>query len=240
MFAAALLLSACGGGGGGGSGSQSASYTFVEPSQGQSQTYAYTLTNFDDTSAGYNYTSVIDQVNADGSYLMTWVPHQSSYTLDGTKFGLSTETDTYDNKGQYIEYADGASAINSDFYCYYSYANGGQPASLSPGQSWVNTVSYHCTGSSIVNTEPSTTVTFVGIESVTVPAGTFSAYKFQYVQTSQGSQAGTSSTSTSTTWYDTSSTSTRIVKSTTLTTVSGYTPAPTGQKSFDMELASYH
>lgn len=242
MLATALLLSACGGGGGGGGGESAApqpvTYTFVLPTLGQSQTYTMTETNFDKRSATYGYTEAVTQMPGDGTYQETWTPSQSSLFFDGTSRGFDIEKDTYDNKGQETQYGHYYNG-SLDLTCNYAYANGGQPATLTQGQAWVNTVTSSC-GSAGTPSTYTANATFLGMESVTVPAGTFNAYKFQYVITTLYPQtAGASNTQTTTEWRNASPTDTRFLKSHFEYTFSGITPQPTDNATIDTVMTSY-
>ena len=245
IVAATLMLSACGGGGAGGAGgagggggnSQAATYTFVPPKQGQTQSYVYNITDIANATASYNYTETITQVNADGSSLASWVPLQSSYSLGSNTTGyLTSETDTYDASGDITVYApnDGS---NTD--CTYIYAAGGRPSQLAQGQSWNDSYTYQCGANSQVQT---VTGTFVGIESITVPAGTFNAYKFQYSGSypiANQTGANTSANYTMTLWLDTDPAGSRRLRMTTQYTYTGFTAPSEYQLINDMQLTAY-
>lgn len=241
---AALLLSACGGGGsgspglGGGSNSQGVTYNYVAPKPGQTQSYVYNTTDIANDSGTYKYTETITSVNADNSYIANWVPLQSTYPIGGNVSGSTTpETDTYNPNGEITRFAATGAASSND--CTYVYAAGGRPAQLSQGQSWNESYNYQCGQNSTVET---ITGTFVGVESVTVPAGTFNAYKFQYSgsypivdQTAPNATASF----TMTIWLDADPASVRRVRQTRQTTYSGFT-APGGYEATnDMQLTAY-
>ena len=235
------LLAACGGGGGGdatGGGpatTQGASYQYVPPAQGQSGTYTTTVTDSSGNSATYSGIATVTQVNADGSSVTSWQYPGSSgnYTLDGFTYGNDPYLYNYDSKGQLIQSQDVA-ATADQVVCTYSYPGGGAPSSAVPGQSWNSSQAESCGGNDIGTfTE---TTTYLGIESLTVPAGTFSAYKLQTVDVSATASVPNLVV---TNWYDTSATGSLLLKVTTQYADTGSTSSSEPNSSTDMELTSY-
>ena len=236
-------LTACGGGGGGGGnssiggGSAAVSYKFVPPVQGQWQTYAATVTDVGNNSGTYSYTDTITQVNADGSYSLSSEPSGgvAKYTLDGNNYIIDPYTDEYDSKGQIIQSHD--TTMSASDICIAAYPSGGMPSTVTQGQSWDDTHSWTCQGHADGNSGG--IVTLLGAESVTVTAGTFSAYKFQEVVVMPDASGPGVTTTTTTTWRNASATDSRALKISALTAVTGRTPPASQIQASNWELISY-
>lgn len=234
------LLSACGGGGSssasGDGNSQSVTFKFVPQAWGEIDTYTIQETDFAGNAGTYNLTVEPSKVNSDGSYILTWIPAQSTYSRGGVQYPLIGENDLYDSAGDILQYTP----INAaNFSCYYDYTSGPSPTSMVQGQSYTISDSSHCTGdtTTITNTGNGT---FIGTESITVPAGTFNAYKFQNTWTSPITyQAGASTTIVNTVWLDTSPTTSRTLRRITQYGYVNFTPIDTWVKTEDEQLSSY-
>ncbi len=229
-----LTLSACGGGGGGGGGSGSGggasqsqtSAAFVAPAQGEQRVFAETIAEVGGASSTHNVYEQITQVNADGSYTGRW--SEDSYYLGGNgPYESDPYSYTYNTVGDVI----GVTTIVD--YCTNTFPSGGRPVSMQPGQTWDDSYVSKCQSGNGTST---TTVsgTYLGVESVSVPAGTYNAYKFET------RQVVNSYTYVNTYWYDTSATDSRLVRELwQLQPNSTTSPNPQAVSYYDKQLASY-
>lgn len=188
------LLSACGGGSGGGqpgspSTPQPQSYTIPAQSVNDFQSYAETGQYSGIYGAGniqYRHVNVTTQVYADGSFSQDRVEDQDE------------QRTTYDYSG------DGGIKAQVGTNCQYVYTPSlaEVPGTLTLGQTWSNSSTVGCAGSSTIDSTWSVTGSVVGIESVTVVAGTFSAIKTTVTSTVKY-KSGSVSVSNNTCWRDT-------------------------------------
>lgn len=228
----ALMLSACGGGGGGdGGGSGTApqsqkSTSFVAPVQGEKRVFTTTYYNVDGSSATTNFHETITQVNADASYTAFWTV--DAYVFDGNHYGNDPWSNTYNAVGDVTK-----QAIVTGITYNFTYPAGGRPVGMQPGQTWDDSNVETC---NVNNSTISTTVqgTYLGIEFITVPAGTFPTYKFQTKRTLPFS------TYVVTDWYNASPTDSRLVRELTQYLFnSDANPPGEATSSQDMQLVSY-
>ena len=108
---------------------------------------------------------------------------------------------------------------------------------MQQGQSWVDNITVNCNDSS-TNGSHIQNWTFVGMETVTVPAGTFNAHKFQTVGTDYSNQNG-SYFYNATTWLDSSSAYSRMVKDFTQYIYAGNTTPGGTLSTVERDLASH-
>lgn len=222
-----FLLAACGGGGGNAgtdaqAGAPAPSYQFETPRAGTHLVYAASLVDNLNNTLNRTVTVDVTAVNADGSFS----DHQEDPSHDTVVSGVTNQT-LYPTDYQYNPAGQPtASTIatpSGSVHCTFGGGAPDAPASLAIGGSWSTAYTETCgSGAGISYTQSGT---LAGIESVTVPAGTFSACKF--VVTSTSTVNGVTRTATITRWRDSSSGQTLTVKETIATAYSGGTP-PTG------------
>jgi len=193
---AAVLVVGCGGGSDTAAGD---AYTFVAPPA--SSSWTYTDTTVDDAGNIIHGTSrnTVASVSADGSYAFVHDdPTHSSITINGTVYATPTQAISDNRSGQ--DLSSSYTAANGNLVsCTYSPHGAGPDYPVSAGQSW--TLSYAVTCGSSNKFSFAQTGVVIGVDSVTVPAGTYSAVKLQSTLTSTDA-AGTTRTETITTWRD--------------------------------------
>jgi hypothetical protein len=199
-------LSACGGGDGGSNDSNIAgtgtAYAFVPPVGNSSRVYAETVVDNSNNTINLGYMETVLSLAADG----TITEQQQSTTgtgdtVNGTDYSAITETQTYNNFGRetgftYIE-SDGSPGS-----CIYAPYAGGPMPPLTVGQTWQIDYTETCNANPAIHYSQNGTV--VDVESVTVPAGTFTALKLQSTVVWTDNN-GTTHTQTTTNWLDTAS-----------------------------------
>jgi hypothetical protein len=193
----AALVAGCGG-----SGSDAGSkmtYSFVTPKVNSRQIFADTTLDNSNNTITQTTRNTVTAVNADGSYVFVHDdPTGNSVTVNGTTYSTITESITENNSGQEVSYTP--MLVNAiGVTCTISPHGAGPNFPLTVGQTWISNYSITC------GTAPplsyAQTGSVVGIESVTVPAGTFSAIKLQSALTWTGPN-GTTRTEAITTWRD--------------------------------------
>lgn len=199
----AVLLGGCGGGGASSDVTThldaQSSYTAQSPSVGDYYTYKYAIQikqPFTGTKTGIS-TALYTTVNADGSSIMTSLADDSP--LSQKKLAPN---------GGFI----------SDTYCTYSPAWVAIPPSLSVGLTWENATTQNCNGTLGYLTSKGTVT---GIESITVPAGSFETMKITY--TRSWDLTGFNVVETSTCWREVHLGRNIKCTRTTTTTVKGVT-----------------
>jgi hypothetical protein len=191
------LVAGCGGGGS--DAGSKMTYSFVRPKVNSQQIYAYTTLDNSNNTINQTTRNTVTAVNADGSYVFVRDdPTGNSVTVNGTTYSTITELITENKSDQEISYTPIlVSAIG--VLCTISPHGAGPDFPLTVGQTWASNYSITC------GTAPplsyAQTGSVVGIESVTVPAGTFSALKLQSTLTWTG-PTGTTRTEAITTWRD--------------------------------------
>lgn len=186
------VLTACGGGGDSApSSSTAASYTFVAPATGTTLVFAETIGDNLNNSLNRNVVETISAVHADGSFTTaTRDPSNNTVHLGAKNYTYYPTVNDYDNTGHtrqiVTSYPNGTSGT-----CVFS-----DPAS-SPANNWNFTYTETCgTGNPVAHTQSGS---YLGTETITVPAGTFNTDKFQ-VADSWTNAAGTTITETIIQW----------------------------------------
>jgi hypothetical protein len=118
--------------------------------------------------------------------------------------------------------------------CAVSGGAPGAPATLAANGAWNASYTETCGGSGTAYTQSGT---YVGIESVTVAAGTFSAYKV--MATTSRTVGGITRIETSTRWRDASGSDARTLKASSVYSYSGGTPPAGAVMQEVRELKSY-
>ncbi len=196
-----LVLAACGGGGGGrptnpGSGP---AYAFVTPALKSATRYSETVVDNANNTIDLGFTRTVTTVNPDGSYdVLSADPNHNTVIVNGTDYSIVTGTETLNNSGEvtaFVYTAANGNVVN----CIYSPHGGGPVFPIRVGETWTLDYTYACgTEAPIAYTQQGSVV---DIESVTVPAGTFTALKLESTVT-WTSPAGTTRTETVTNWRD--------------------------------------
>lgn len=225
---APVLLAACGGGGGSAGTSPAAAaasvatYQFKTPKAGTHLVYAASLVDNLNNTLNRTVTVDITAVNPDGSFTAHEEDPSHDTVVSGTTNQTLYPTDIqYNAAGQ--QTGETIAQPSGNLQCTFSGGVEGAPGTLASGGSWNSSFVESC------GNGPGTATTqsgmLAGIESVTVPAGTYNAYKF--VATTTGTANGITRVETSTIWRDSAGSDSRAVKETLVFTYSGGTP-PTG------------
>jgi hypothetical protein len=231
------LLAGCGGGSGGAgtNSTPTSTYTFMRPKPGSHRVYAQKLVDNLNNTVNRTIVTDVTAVNADGSFAV----HQEDPSHNRIVSGSVDQT-FYPGDYQYnasaqplswvITHADGGTVR-----CAISQGNVGAPSPMTVGQNWTATYTETCgSGSGIAHTQSGT---LVSMETISVPAGTFSAFKF--TSTITRTVNGTTRTETVSNWRDASGTDSRSLKSQSAFTYSGTAPPPGSLVSETRELQSY-
>jgi hypothetical protein len=227
--AAYVLISALAAGCGGGStdtvpGAQAATYRFVGPKVAEHLVYAQKLT--DNLNNTINRTMVRDvtAVSADGSFTLHEQDPSNNRIVSGTvDQSLYPTTFQYNASGQLsssLETRSPSDAVS----CTDTQGNPGPPSPMTVGQGWTADYIETCgTGAGIAFAQSGT---LAGLETITVAAGTFSAFKF--TSTVTWTANGITRTETVSQWRDASSADSHLLKSASAIAYTGATP-PAGE-----------
>ena len=194
-----VLAEGCGGGGGGGNETgTAATYSFAAPKVNSQRIYAYSTVDSLNSTINQTVRDTITSVASDGSF--TFVrddPTGNSYDVNGTSYTTRTDLITENRSGQTL--SDSYSAGGVPVTCKVAPHGAGPDYPVSVGQTW--SLSYAVTCGTAVPTSYAEAGSVIGVEAVTVPAGTFSAVKTQSTSTSTD-PSGTTRTESITTWRD--------------------------------------
>jgi hypothetical protein len=197
-------LAACGGEGGNGSntGGTGTAYAFVPPVVNSSRIYSETIVDNSNNTIDVGYMETVLAVAADG----TITEQQQSTTgsgdsVNGTVYTLATENQIYNDFGRETGFTYTESNGTPGSCTYAPYAGGPMPP-LKVGQTWQLNYTETCNANAPI--DYSQTGSIVDVESVAVPAGTFTALKLQST-TIWTDATGTMHTQTTTNWLDTAS-----------------------------------
>jgi hypothetical protein len=175
-------------------------YAFVAPVVNSTRTYSETIVDNANNTIVIGYTQTVMAVAADGT--ITEVQQSTtdgSTVVNGTNYTPLAETETYDGtSGQETSYTYTA-ASDESVTCIYDPRDGGPDFPLRVGQTWSISYTFACGSESPVTYEQTGSV--VDVESVTVPAGTFTALKL-HSTVSWTNLQGTTRTQTVTNWRD--------------------------------------
>jgi hypothetical protein len=234
-----ILLGACGGGGGdSGSGSTvqaaaTTTYQFVPPKAGAHLVYADQQTDTLNNSLNRTVDDDVTAVNADGTYTVHEEDPSHDHIVSGTVDQTLYPTDfQYGAAGQVVALTvDNGTTV---MHCAFQ-GNVGAPATLAVGASWNTQYTETCDGGAGVTYTQSGTL--AGVETITIAAGTFSAYKI--VSTTTWTVNGITRTESLTRWRDASGGDTRTLKFVRAIAYSGGTPAAGSEVTASRELQSY-
>lgn len=240
-LAACLLISAllagCGGGGGADApaGTSAATYTFVRPKTGAHLVYAQKLADNLNNTVNRTMVQNVTSVNADGSFTVHEEDPSHNRIISGSVDQSLYPTDyQYNASGQPTSWVV-TPATGAAVSCTVTQGNPGAPSPMTAGQGW--TVNYLETCGTGAGTAFAQSGTLAGLETITVAAGTFSALKFTSAVTRTVN--GTTRTETVSRWRDASGANSRTLKSASVFTYSGATPAAGALVSETHELQSY-
>jgi hypothetical protein len=200
IVAAIACLPGCGGDSSGGSGGgDSTLHAFVTPAVNSQRLYAETISDNQHTAILLSYTETVTAVAADGSYTVVQQdPNNESLVVDGTTYFIQMETLSINPSGQTTAYtfaAPGGVAIT----CTYAPNGPGPDFPVAVGITWTLDYTLGCGTQVPIAYVQNGTV--VDVESVTVPAGTFTAIKLQST-ISWTDALGTTRTQTVMNWRD--------------------------------------
>jgi hypothetical protein len=186
----AALLTACGG-----ASTSAITYGFVAPLAGSQRIYSQTI--IDDLSHTIietirDYTTT---VNSDGSYIVLQDDNSTNFsvTWGATTYSIPSRTITLSKSGQEVSYT-----ISGSSTCTFSPHGAGPDYPIAMGETWTLTYTLTCGATTITYSQ---TGAVIGVESVTVTAGTYSAIKLQSTITWTDS-SGTTYTNTVTNWRE--------------------------------------
>ena len=168
----------------------------------------------------FRSTETVTSVNSDGSYVYTSQdPTGNSVVVDGTTYAIPTETINSNNNNQSTSYnyvGSGGSTIT----CTYDPHGNGPDYPLVVGNTWNQQYTLTCGTATPITFSQSGTVS--DVESVTVPAGTYTAVKLTST-VSWTTAAGTTISQAITNWRDTQTQ--KSVKRTIVATYGGTLPS---------------
>jgi hypothetical protein len=200
----AVTVVGCGGDGGAGSAGSPGSgtaYSFVSPTSGVTRIYAEAVVDNSDNTINIGYSDSTTSVNSNGSYVAdVQSTTGNSAIVNGTNYAITDENESYDDSGQEVSYTFTASTGVLVSCTYDPHANG-PDFPVQVGQTWQIEYTLSCD-------DGSTTISYmqqgsvVDVESLTVPAGTFTALKFQSTL-SWTDADGAARNETITAWRDT-------------------------------------
>jgi hypothetical protein len=243
---AASFLAACGGGGGGSSsngatsatsnnGATAATYSFITPKLGAQSVYVNSLVDNLGNTINRTVVDNVTAVNPDGTFTLAWNdPSNSSITTDVVNHTFYPSTENYNSVAQALNWTVTPST-GSPVNCVASPHGSGAPSPLNAGQNWAFNYTSTCDASS--STSSTQSGTFVGTESIIVPAGTFNAYKFQSTITSTFN--ATTTTASITQWRNAANADSRSLKTVVNYTYSGAAPPQGSLVSDTRGLQSY-
>jgi hypothetical protein len=195
----AVGVAGCGGGSGSGGGSAT-SYAFVPPPVNSQRKYDETIVDNQNNTIELSYTETVLSTNPDGTYVVQQEdPNHESVTVNGTIYSIETETVTLNDAGQELSYTAEEAGGTLAQVCTFAPHGAGPDSPVTVGMSWTLDYTFGCGGQT-----PTTYVqsgTAVDVESITVPAGTYSALKLQSTISWTDAQ-GTHRTQTVTNWRD--------------------------------------
>jgi hypothetical protein len=173
-----LPLAGCGGGSGSPSGSgSSTSYGFVTPVLNSTRAYSETIIDNSNNTIDVGFSDTVTAVDPDGSYvIVSEDPSHEILIVNGTDYSIVTETGQFNNAAQETSFTYLA-VDGSQVTCTYDPHGDGPDYPLSVGAIWTLEFTYACGSQGPVHYAQEGTV--VDLESVTVPAGTYSALKLQ-------------------------------------------------------------
>jgi hypothetical protein len=198
LYVVLLSVTGCGGGSDGNSSTPGTgtAYAFITPVLNSTHSYGVTIVDNSNNTIEIGTTSTVTAVNSDGTYVIQTQPTNPSAIVNGTNYADPPATQTYTVSGQELTnvYTNGAV-----FTCTFDPHGVGPDFPVRVGQTWTLDYTYGC--NSFAPTAYNQMGSVIDVESVTVPAGTFTAIKLQSTLTWTDT-LGTTRTQTVTNWRD--------------------------------------
>ncbi len=200
-LAVSLTLTATGcGGGSSGAPPDKTTYAFATPKAGDTRLYSETIVDDANNTIDRSLSEAVTAVNPDGSYVVQEEdPNHQTIIVNGYNYSIPNETLQLDPTGHVTAYSlVNAKGISVD--CSDTPHASGPEFPLSVGMTWSLNYTLACsTGVSVSYTQQGMVI---DVESVTVPAGTYSALKLQSTLVWTDGN-GTTHTQSITNWRDT-------------------------------------
>jgi hypothetical protein len=174
-------------------------YDFVAPQVNSQRSYTQTIIDNSDNAIKETYSDTVTTVNSDGSYVVmeedtTGAPS----VVDGTSYSIPTETIDVNAQGRDTSYSY-TNASGTLETCTYSPYGPGPAYPVTVDGTWTTQYTVTCgTSGPVSHTQ---TGAVVDVESVTVPAGTYTAVKLQSTDVWTNAD-GTTITQTAFNWRD--------------------------------------
>jgi hypothetical protein len=174
-------------------------YDFVAPAVNFEREYRQSIVDNENNTINQTFSETVTTVNSDGSYVLLQEDTTgSSPIVDGTTYTIPTETIEVNDESQDTSYT-ALEANGTVESCAYDPHGPGPGYPLTVGNSWTLTYTLTCGTAAPVEYTQSGNV--LDVESVTVPAGTYTAIKLQSTLTWTDAN-GTTITETVTNWRD--------------------------------------
>ena len=196
-------LAACGGGSSDtdtstSSSSSSSTYNYVIPAVGTKRAFARTITDNASNKINQSYTETVTAASATSFSQSIIDPTATSQVVNGTTYRIAPLSRTINASGQVTAEIYNIDQTNPNS-CTFTPSEGGVAYPLSIGQTWNAPWSERCSLTTPRTATDSGLV--VDLETVTVPAGTFSTVKVQGVTSFQVA-TGSTLTQNTTQWRD--------------------------------------
>ena len=190
-----LALPGCGGGGG-----DTTAAALAAPTVGSKIDYQMTDTDNSNNVISWQLESKVLSSSVDGSYSASFVGNGGNTAVNGARYGTVNEVDTYDTSHALVSYTvQGATPLT----CTYDTPLPPLPFGYPAGTAWPRVASHvQCSNGNAFNISRQEG-SMIGVESVTVPVGTFSANTLQYKRVVTNLTTLGVRTEQHTAWYDT-------------------------------------
>ena len=203
-------------------------YNFVIPAVGFQRVWTRTAIDNASNTINESYTDTVTAATATSftrsivDPSMT-VPLTTTTSVNGTSYYIAPQLETLNNSGQKLseQILSGPITIDNSNLCTFTPNGGGVTFPTTVGATWNMTYSKKC-GTNGTPQPFTNSGAVVGVESVTVPAGTFSALKILST-TTYSTSTGTNVIDNTSTWRDVNTG--RVVKTFDAYSYSGTLPA---------------
>ncbi len=194
-----VSLAACGGGTPGSpisSPPAATTYSFVVPAVNAQRVYASTIVDNSSNTINLTYTETVTAINSNGTHTLQIAdPSNNVVTVNGTSYSIANVTVTANGSDQILASLNNVTQIT----CTYSPYGAGPSFPISINTEWSNAYTETCGSNAPVSFTQTGAV--IDVESVTVPAGVFSALKlFNIINYTDAN--GTTRNQAYTTWRD--------------------------------------
>ena len=196
--AALVTCALYGCGGGGGSSGAGTVYPYVTPTLDAQRTYSETIVDNSNNTIDLTIVDETTAVNSDATSTQVSQTTGGSDPVNGTVYGNPAETQSFNAMGQETSY-EFTGQKGAVVTCTYDPHGPGPNFPVEAGDTWTLTYTLTCGSNAPVTHQQTGSV--VDVESVTVPAGTFSALKTTSTETWTDA-AGTTRTESVTSWRD--------------------------------------